>query len=494
MQPLPLSTHPLLRWLTPCRTAFLTSLALSWIAIQFEPILQRDAALYIETAQHFEFGNAASLRERFNWPWLSILIGVLSTLTFLPAITVGYGVISLFFAGTCAVLTRLTQRIEPRAGWWGCLVALSIPAFNGYRDGILREPGFWFFSSLAILLSLPSTRRRYRNLCLACLSILAAALFRLEAVFLFGAIFLAAFWQASSFWQAHKRHAIILVALTTLLLVIASLTAPLLAAQSERVAYYIQLLHPEQLAHALDARAQSVAEHVVAHHSRDDAHAIIIFGYFGVILFHAVRLLGPFAIPLLMRPWVGGPSASTHPASKLILVALLLYATVLFVFFVQNSFIVPRYISFLHVLGTPLLAIVCWGWAQGVGSKWKHCLIALSLMVAVGNVVSLSDKRTHYLVAAEWIERNLPEQQATYYQDPRVSFYAGRGFKGVWHEPDILQKRFDDYRYFVLERPESDPEIQSLIAAGHARVLMSFTNGETRFLTVLERITEQPPP
>src|SRR5690606_40184644 len=87
----------------------------------------------------------------FSWPWFSALIGLTHQFTGLALITSAYVWIFLFTAGTCALLVRCTELIRPDAGYYAVLAVLTMPAYNEYRHQILREPGIWFCSALALL-------------------------------------------------------------------------------------------------------------------------------------------------------------------------------------------------------------------------------------------------------------------------------------------------------------------------------------------------------
>ena len=62
------------RLLAPTTLTFIGSLILSLVAVYFEPILGRDASLYIENAYIYVNEGAATLLTRFSWPWISALM------------------------------------------------------------------------------------------------------------------------------------------------------------------------------------------------------------------------------------------------------------------------------------------------------------------------------------------------------------------------------------------------------------------------------------
>ena len=180
-------------WGNPVLVAFFASLLLSLIATFGAVTIGKDAALYLDTARTFTESGMVAAFQQFNWPWFSVLLGVLHQLTHIPLEPLAYGVCALFMAGTCALLVKLAAEKVPGLGWWACLVVLAVPAFNDFRGQILREFGYWFFCILALTAALAwDEKSTWLRAGFVYASIFLAALFRLEALFLVIAI---CFWQ-----------------------------------------------------------------------------------------------------------------------------------------------------------------------------------------------------------------------------------------------------------------------------------------------------------
>lgn len=456
---------------------------LSLMAIHFNPILSRDSALYVDTARHFHTGGIGQMLQLFDWPWLSVLIALASK-TGLSAISAGYALMVLAMAACCTVMVRTTQLIDHRATYWGVLVALTMPAFNSYRDLIIREPGFWLFSALAFMFMIEwAARRNWSSLIGAMFSVVAAVFFRLEAALLFVAVVLFLAWE----FRAIARSKTGITALLMLGAFLLLLAAWLLTSDQHRVVYYRELLDPLRLIANHTANASLFAEAVLAKYSEDDAAIILFFGYLLTLGWKALLLCGPL-LPLLLAWRHARVPDTTIVGLPLLGAACGLYGLVLLAFFMQHSFMIDRYVSYLHVLGAPWIALI----AYRIGSRVRALgaiVIAMSVLFGLANVVSLSPKRTHYFETGAWVEQHLPPAARIYYDDQRLSFYSGRGFTTAGHDiPDILEHGMENFDYLLIERPPGDPEIQRQIAQGQVEILETFTNGHNRHVTVLRRL------
>ncbi len=193
-------TASLSRIATPVQAAFIASLLLSIIAVMNNPVLNRDGMLYIETARNILKHGISGATQNFDWPLLPLLIAGLGYATQLNLESAAHILNALFMAGTCALMVDLIRRRMPEAAWIACLIVLAVPAYNGYRDYLAREFGYWFFSTLALWLALRWEDNAFRwHEAIACqIALICAVLFRLEAI-----VFFPAFWG----WQLFSAPA-----------------------------------------------------------------------------------------------------------------------------------------------------------------------------------------------------------------------------------------------------------------------------------------------
>jgi 4-amino-4-deoxy-L-arabinose transferase-like glycosyltransferase len=470
----------------PIVTAIVCSVLLSIIAIYFNPILGRDSAFYIDLAQNIKTNGLKTTLNQFNWPWLSLMIATTHDITRLSLINCAYVIMLLLTAGTCAILTRTAQVFNNKAGWWGCLISLSIPAFNGYRDLILREPGFWFFTALTIyLVSIWSKSGKWHYLLLALLSILLAMAFRLESIFLAPALALTLAWHGRAYFAQYKTIIFTSAGVLSVALAIFVLLFSSGAIESSRIDYYASLINPSELAATLGASANTLSDAILAKYSHDDAATILLLGFLGLILLKALLLNGPFLIPLIVTSKMK-TADSSGPTLTFITIALLIYLLILLIFFIQQNFMIDRYLAQLHILAFSLITLSALQFQKHF-PRTSYVLVFVAILVALSNVVSLSPKRTHYIPAGNWISENIPPEKSTFYSDGRISFYAGRGFTRHVNDEQALSSHFSEFDYFVIEDTKDNETLETKIKSGSLTVIAEFDNDHNREMMILKK-------
>ena len=465
-----------LQRLSPVQLAFIGSLLLSWIAVFGAATVNRDAALYIDIGQTFIDHGLSAAFQRFDWPWFSALLGASHWLTGLPIETCAYLWCALFMAGTCALLVACVQQRLPNAGYWACLIVLAIPAFNQFRNDILREFGFWFFCLLALWLALRWQARGGRvSAALVQLALLLATLFRLEALLLIPALTL---WQLP---QARTRAGCLrLLQLNALPLVGAGLGLAYLLLYGEislsRVQDYFDLVDPRKLFAAFRQLSDQFAGTLINKYSMDDAGKIIFLGLLATLLVTFVKLCGPFSLPFMYRDSWRAAKCYWLEFRPFAWTALI-YAFVLMVFFVQQQFINSRYVSFLNLLVVPFLTVGLMIFAER-SPRLAKVLVAIALIVMLSNVISLGAKKTHYVAAGAWVAQHIEADAPVYYEDSRMAYYAGRGYPVPTQsrEQAMNPESSLQYRYFLIEAKADEPWLQAWLEKYQLRVLAQFVN------------------
>lgn len=474
-----------LKRLSAPQWAFIGSLLLSWIAVSNAGTVAKDAAFYIDLAQYFIDHDLADTFKRYDWPWFPVLLGATHALTGIPLETVAYLWCALFMAGTCALLVDGISRRLPGSGYWACLVVLAIPAYNSFRDDILREYGFWFFCVLALWFALLwEERGGWARATLIQLAVLLAALFRLEAVLLMPALML---WQVAGLTtRAGWGRMAQLVALP---LLVAVLTGGVLLAFDRlplgRIEYYLNLVDPRSLFATFNSVSERFGATLLQKYSADDAGTILFFGFLATLLLMFVKLLGPFSVPFLFRE--GWAAIRTYRTSfSAFAWAWLCYFAVLMFFFIQQQFINARYTSFLDLLAVPLAVIALVALARRF-PKGVRVLVVVALLVMLANVISLSAKKTHYIEAGHWLAQHAQPADAIYYDDPRIGYYAGWGYQpsALTREEAMSDSRVSAYRYYLIEAKADEPWLQQWLQQHRRQVLAEFANAKGATVLVL---------
>ena len=456
----------------PVRLAFLGSLLLSLIAVLGTATVGRDAALYIDIAQQVTEQGPNVAWQAFDWPWFSLLLAATHGVLRLPLELSAYLGCGLFFAGTCALMVDCVRQRSPQVAGWACLVVLAMPAVNAFRNDIIRECGFWFFCTLTLWLALRwQARGGWLRAAFIHLAIVAAALFRLEALVLLPAL---TFWQLSNVRSPIQRKRFLqFILLPVLGLVAASVSGSLL---SVRVAAYLDMINPQSVFASFGLLSEQFANSLINKYSRDEAGRIIFFGILATLSITFVQLMGPFAVPLAFRRnW--SVLRTYWRDYRPFAWAALLYLVVLVLFYVKQQFMNTRYLSFLNLLFVPVLALALAAFVRQF-PRWGKVLVGLGLLVMLANVVSLGPGKTQYVEAGNWMAANTDRGAPAYFEDGRISYYAGRGYAVpmLTREEAMSSAHAQHYRYFLIDARGNEPWLSGWLAEHNLRVITRFAN------------------
>ena len=467
----------------PVWLAFFGSLLLSLIAVMGTATVGRDAALYIDVAQQVTEQGPDVAWAAFDWPWFSLLLAATHSILRLPLELSAYLWCGLFFAGTSALMVDCVRQRSPDITRWACLVMLAMPAVNAFRNDIIRECGFWFFCTLALWLALRwHARGGWLRAAFIHMVIVAAALFRLEALLLIPAL---ALWQLPGLWSSSRRLSFFQFSLLPVLgLLVVSVTGVLLSA---RVVLYLDMIEPHGVFASFQMLCDQFANSLINKYSQDEAGRIIFFGILATMTITFVKLMGPFAVPfILRRNWgvLGIYWRDYRPFAW----AALLYLVVLVLFFIKQQFMNARYMSFLNLLFVPVLAMGLAAFAREFPRLGKG-LVVLALLVMLSNVISTGAGKTHYIEAGHWMSAHVESDAPTYFTDGRISYYAGRGYvmPVLTQEEAISPAHAGDYRYFVIEAKGDEPWLNEWLAAHKLRILEHFANRKGATVVVIGR-------
>lgn len=466
----------LLGWVarSPLAVTFIGSLILSLIAVMGAATVGKDAAFYLDIAQQASEHGITVAQERFNWPWFALLLAGTHKYLGVPLELAAYLWCALFMAGTCALLVASLRRAFPDAVPWLLLLVLALPAFNAFRNDILREQGFWFFSVLALWLALAwSERGGWLRAAAIHLAILGAALFRLEALMLLGAI---ALWRLPDmFSRAGWWRLLQLAALPLLGVVAAIIVLGVVGELSQgRVEYYLRLLDPGALKAVFDAKTAALADAVFAKYMDDEAGSLLMGMILLAILLSFIKVCGPVALVFLQRDsWSAFSSYWQH--YRLFACAVLIYVAVLVVFFLQEGFVNSRYVSYLNLLALPLLAFALVGFVRRF-PRLGNVLAALLALQMLDNVISLGAKKTHYVEAGHWLSQHATRDSVIYYDDPRIGYYAGFGYQTMKQPLEQVLAEPQRYRYLLIEADGDEPWLLQWLERHDLRVLVRFAN------------------
>lgn len=484
----------LLAWVRsvgPVRAAFIGSLLLSWAALS-GALINRDGILYVEVAQAMLEHGFALQRGGIDWQFLSLLMAGLSVATGLAPETAGHLLNAFLLAGACGFLVAITRQRLPEAAWAACLVVLAMPAYNGYRNELLREYGFWFFCMLAFWLALRwEGAPRWREAIACQLTLGVAALFRLEAVAFFPALML---WQVFAAPAEQRMRRVLMIGCVPVICTVlaAVLFGTGLVAVPGRVWYYLDAANPLRTLQILNEAGSRMSETVFKYkYSREEASYILFFGLLSVIPMKFLKMTGVFLIPAIYQ-FAVQPSRTVLARWQPLPWAFFAYLLVLAAFVTHQFFLVGRYVSMLNLLAVPVAAAGLALLMQRF-PRWKTLMVALALATMAANVMSLSPRKTHIVEAGRWLGANAPDGSRVGVDNARIAYYAGWRMSQTvsLDRPALVQalaeKRID---MVAIEASRKEADVEKWLADHRLKAVQRITNkaGDA----VIVAVPEQP--
>lgn len=241
-----------------------------------------------------------------------------------------------------------------------------------------------------------------------------------------------------------------------------------------RVEYYLHLLDPSALKTVFDTKTNALADAVFAKYMDDDAGLLLLGMVLLAILFSFIKLCGPVAL-VFLRSVSWSAFGAYWRQYRLFVCAALIYIVVLVVFFLQQGFVNSRYVSYLNLLALPLLAFALVGFVQKF-PRLGRVLAVLLIVQMLDNVISLGAKKTHYVEAGQWLSQHASREASIYYDDPRMGYYAGFGYRVTGKTLGDAMAAPESYRYLLIEADGDEPWLLEWLKLHDLRVLERFAN------------------
>lgn len=476
--PLPLPAR-----LNPVGATFIASLVLSLIA-WLGSTINRDGMLYVRVGQAFIDGGFTAAREAFHWPFLGIFMGLLAKISGLSIEHAGYLINALFMAGASALMVACVQRRQPALVWLTALSVLALPGLNEYRNELLREFGAWYFGMLSLWLALRwDEKPTWLPVLVIQVCLGLAMLFRPEMACLYGALIL---WQLFAAPRGERlRRSAMLGALP--LLGVALLTAAYLGGQipaDSRLAFDLGRINSA----SFDAKAELLASGLIDY-ARDDTRAILFFGSLALIPLKLINKFGIFLLPLgfLFLARARDQGLGRH---ALFTWAIAMQVLVLAIFVLDLQFLSGRYVGPILLFSVPFVAAGLHAMLARL-PRWRLPILAVPLLIALTNVVSLSPSKAYLVDAGHWLTANIQEPTTVYIDSGRTAYHAG------WlnlqtptrnDRPAIAAAVADPrYHLFVLEISRHDPAPDEWLNSLGLHVVQRFEHAKGDAVIVAER-------
>ena len=475
---------------SPVAMTFLLSIALSLASLSYRASMNPDGMVHIMAGRIFiEEGFSAALRF-FDWPFFSILIGIVGWALPISYESAGYLINILMLSGACALMVKITQRYVPNSAWLACLVVLALPALNENRHNVMREDGAWFFLIVAIWLAIRAPKQiTLLNAVGPTVALFLAFLFRAEFAVFYPVLIL---WQ----WYALHNHrtlanSVRLFALPAMSLIAMAIAVSLFSLDETliRIRRFLSFVDLAALQTVFDQKAALIGRHIMQPEFGQDGNIpVLTWGLLGYAFNSFLEMCYALAIPLAVGLyWKFRNRKSFAPFGALFLI----YTCVLLAFVFRNYFISDRYSAPLAILCIPLIT---YGMYQLYAQKRKlaaYLVTILLLLNSLDNVISTGDQDTHLVEAGHWIkEHQIPERE-TYIDFARIAYHADwvkYNFKFDKPTQARRDRAYNDpkIRYITLWRHLSDDELKW--REGKNLVLLAeFTNSKGRKVLILKK-------
>ena len=449
------------------RVVVVASLLLSLWLIALNPIIDRDAIVYLRSADAYLQGGLAASQQLFGRPLLSVGVALFHQLTGIPMLYAGLLLNTLFYALVCVAFVAVVRTLggDRRIQLIAALVILSHPVINEQRSSIMREPAYWAFILLAfreLLLYLRQPGLRHRLRWFAC--IVVAAMFRLEGLFF---AFLAPLaLLATANLDQRWRHCLRL--LWPLLLLAALLLAAWLVYPAEPAGHGYRFPGIETYIERLRDLPRSFSEMVAASgdamlefSAREDAIAAVLAGLAAVAVLNICRALTWPWLATLLWGWYNKLVTRIHADDELLLRAhLLISLSYLACFTLINRFMLERYASGFVIFALLYLPFVLNAmWSTGRGSLQRGLVVLLLVVMSIDTLHKLDYQKAFIADAADWLRANTSPAASIASNNQYLAYFSERQFDWpaatrngfdinriladpkLWHDRDYLAMR-----------------------------------------------------
>lgn len=457
------------------------SITLTFLAWVTADGINPDGILYVETADAFRLGGYPSASRLYDWPFFSILIGLIADLLEISA----FGSAQLLGMTLMAFLSLSFLSIckhvypDPAAGWLAIVLLAAILGLNEYRAYVIRDFGFWTFT-LGGTLALIHVFKQGHWAWAVCwqLMMTCALAFRIEAIaYMIWAPF--CLFLSTQSWQTRvvaylKCNCGFLVAILVFFLVWGDMFFYWVSdSKLKDILVYTQFNFDP--VHVLNMRGRAFYDEIPAQ--------ILSIGLAGVVLIKTFGKLGLFSV------FVAGYAVFSRkriPADEsikvivwLIPLALLIpYCAALHSPHMQGRFVIP-----LALLVSLLLVSPLYGIAENVQyHAVKKSLVALLLLLTVGDAfIHTGTSKKHLLVAAKWFRTEVPVSAKLLSNDPRLYFYSGRAAFQNGESTAKAEKfsqhlsHIDEFDYLLIrEKGEPINQVEIMRTAGKLDKIKTF--------------------
>lgn len=397
-------------------------------------VINRDGVLYIHTAQAFLDGGLKAAMQVYNWPAYSILFALISDWTGLSLEAAAHWLNTLLMLLLVDAFIRLSRVLlgENSRPWIAALVVLSFPPFD-HRLEIYRDWGYLAFSLSAIV---PFLKFWMGNRTLSWdamswqLCMLAALLFRIEAVALIALVPLGLLFQSRPWPQLVKR----LLGANTIILLVFGLGIVAVAMGKVpigKLADFALYMDPDRVFGEFSRAAEQMGAQVLNKYSDDFAPLILGGGIVTLVGWMLLDNMGGFMVLLtgvgLYRYHL--PEAVVYRPVywmlAIVVATLSLFLSIRLIPPSRYALLGSLLLLTLTVYAVTVFADKRHSQRRAVRYWWWFVVAGL----VIGNLANLSfheDYKSYLREGGRWLAHNIDPQTKVVTNDFIIDYYAQR--------------------------------------------------------------------
>lgn len=475
-------------------TAIIISVLLSYWASVKEVVINPDAICYLLSAQNMSSGldYATHLCDQAHWPFFSMLVFGLASVTKVSYLNSAYLLDGLLSAVSVVSFIAVIQRLNSRTStlWFAALTILLAHEFNSVREYIIRDHGFWAFYLLSIVCLLQFVRARHVSFAVAWgVSLVIATLFRIE-----GIIFLLLLPLVIAGISSNHRLSTFLKlnAVTVVLFLIAGV-------------FY--LLHPHQntdhlgrlgeikfqLQHGLStiiqnfhAHADILAQQVLSQYSTHEASVVLFLALAAWYVIYVVGNISLLYAVLVIYAWCKKSIRFDQSAQWVLWSYVIINVLITTAFLAENMFLTKRY---LLALSLTLMVWVPFA-LDHLYQQWKplKCsVISFASVVVVllfaSQLIDFGHSKKYIHDAGIWLSENTPANAKIYSNDYQVMYYSNRFGNAIFtkaqefsHPESIASGKWHQYDYLALRMNNKNLVVNGVNATEFGSPMRVFAN------------------
>lgn len=454
------------------------------IAIQINYIqhgwVNNDSVLYFEAARLFTLGQWREGFDLFPWPLYSSLIALVHyisgfSLHFSAQIlnVVFFGVATLSFLR----LIRLCGGDNFTILCGAFLLLSSQYIVGDALQMLLRDQGFWAFFLTALVFFVCFYRSSsWQDAILWQLSMIIATLFRIEGItylIILPCIFLI---NDHNTW---KDRGISFLKAHSISVTIGAIVAGYLFFNGLSVAHLGRLQEVftsdlvEELTKLFVSRADIMADTVLGNYLDDFAVEGLLLTFTFIVLAKTISTAGWITIGLaayaskLRQSLIESDAWRILAAVAIISLADMLLI-ILKVFVLSSRYTVPLTLILIVLGAFGLKQLIQKLDTLHTSRRTRWLITGLVIILMLGMVKNVLPKQEGYhyeLDAIAWLKQHNTQNLPTYYETPRMRYYAGEEFIGTgsklnWsHLQELIEKdQLDDYEFVLVSINKNDPK------------------------------------